>query len=314
MSDETRPIPLRQLIEPWIVLRRVDRESVAYLELRDSIAAYGILNSICVRPAPRKRGFWEVVDGLWRWTAAKELHLQVVPCITKTNLTDEDIMAIQIQANAIRPETTPMEFARQIKKIIDARPQITLAQLQAIIHKAPMWISRILNLNDLAPRNQKRLERGEMPLDNAVRLAQIPYKHQPRFATLAMTVPTDEFRFLISAYMKRYREAAIQGTLDVAELNEFEPVPYCRSVKEMQSEAATATVGSVATMDLTPLEAWKCCLQWIMHLDSESVAVQREKFGAKFHTALLTRKEDATEYPPLPQHLDPCSLDPESVS
>lgn len=314
MQDETRPIPLRQLIEPWVVLRPVNRESVAYLELRDSIADKGFLNSICVRPAHKPR-LYEVVDGLYRWTAAKELELQVMPCIVKYNLTDDDVMALQIQANAIRPETTPMEFARQIKKIIDTRPQITLAQLQAITHKHFTWIGRTLGLLDLSPTNQKRLERGEMPIDNAMHLALIPLQHQSRFAPLAMTMPRDEFRVLVSAYVKRYRAAAIQGTLDVAELNEFKSVPHCRSVKELQREAASCDVGAVITMDCSPLDAWKRCLQWTLHLDPESVNIQKEKFRTRAYTALITRKEeDVIECPFLPQHLDPCFLSPVSCS
>ena len=50
LPDELRLIPLDQIIEPWVILRAVSRESVEYLELRDSLAAKGLVNSICVRP------------------------------------------------------------------------------------------------------------------------------------------------------------------------------------------------------------------------------------------------------------------------
>ena len=89
--DEFRSIPLDQIIEPWVVLRAVNRESVEYLELRDSLAAVGPLNSICVRPSPRRPGDYEVVDGLYRHTAAVELRMPALPCIIKHNLTDEDV-------------------------------------------------------------------------------------------------------------------------------------------------------------------------------------------------------------------------------
>ena len=59
-----------QIVEPWVVLRLVNRESVEYLELRDSMADKGSLNSICVRPSPRQPGKFEVVDGLYRRAAA----------------------------------------------------------------------------------------------------------------------------------------------------------------------------------------------------------------------------------------------------
>ena len=104
--DEFREIPLDQIVEPWVVLRVVNRESVEYLELRDSLAHQGFLNSICVRPSLRQPGNYEVVDGLYRRAACCELRRPTMPCIVKHNLTDEDVLAIQIQANALRPETT----------------------------------------------------------------------------------------------------------------------------------------------------------------------------------------------------------------
>lgn len=51
LPDECREIPLDQIVEPWVVLRVVNRESIEYLELRDSIVHQGLLNSICVRPS-----------------------------------------------------------------------------------------------------------------------------------------------------------------------------------------------------------------------------------------------------------------------
>ena len=93
LPDEFRQIPFGQIIEPWVVLRVVNRESVEYLELRDSLAVVGPLNSICVRPSVRRPGHYEVVDGLYRYTAACELRLPALPCIVKHNLTDDDVLA-----------------------------------------------------------------------------------------------------------------------------------------------------------------------------------------------------------------------------
>ena len=140
--DEFREIPLDQIVEPWVVLRVVNRESVEYLELRDSIARQGLLNSICVRPSRRRPGKMEVVDGLYRRAACCELRRPAMPCIVKHNLTDEDVLALQIQANALRPETTVIEYARQIKRIMDAitarqGTDATLADVSNLIHKTP---------------------------------------------------------------------------------------------------------------------------------------------------------------------------------
>jgi len=167
--DEFREIPLDQIVEPWVVLRVVNRESIEYLELRDSIAQRGLLNSICVRPSPRRLGKMEVVDGLYRRAACCELRRPMMPCIVKHNLTDEDVLALQIQANALRPVTTVIEYARQIKRIMGAvaareARDATLADVSRLIHKNVDWIGRQLDLLRLRPDVQKAVERGEIPL------------------------------------------------------------------------------------------------------------------------------------------------------
>ncbi len=148
------------------------------MELRDSMADRGILNPILVRPSRRFPGKYDVADGLYRVTAAREIGLSPMPCLVK-DLTDDDLLAIQIQANALRPETTPMEYARQIKRIMEARPQATLAEISSrILHKSPKWVGETLGLLRLRKDFQLAVDRGEMPLGSAYELARIPYKHQ----------------------------------------------------------------------------------------------------------------------------------------
>ena len=112
-----------------------------------------------------------MADGLYRVTAAREAGLATMPCLVK-DLTDDDLLAIQIQANALRPETTPMEYARQIKRIMEARPEATLAEISTrILHKSPGWVSETLGLLDLKKEYQTAVDRGEMPLGSAYELA-----------------------------------------------------------------------------------------------------------------------------------------------
>ena len=53
-------------------------------------------------------------------TAARDVGLSMVPCIIR-EISDKDVLAIQIQANAISLETKPAEYAHQIKKMLVAR-------------------------------------------------------------------------------------------------------------------------------------------------------------------------------------------------
>ena len=295
--DEFRLIPLDRIVEPWAVLRVVSRESLEYLELRDSLAVVGPLNSICVRPSARRPDHYEVVDGLYRYTAALELRLPALPCIVKHNLTDEDVLAIQIQANALRPETTAVEYARQIKRIMDALAvrqgaDATLADVSNLIHKGTAWIADQLRLLGLRPDIQKAVERGEIPLRSAYSLAKLPRIHQAQLAELAKTVPAREFVPVAARMVKEVQEAARQGKLHEL-CKDFEPVPHLRPLKDVLAEYRQHQRGGLALTKAnckTPVDGWYLALEWALNLDEESIRQQRERVLARNRANLLERR------------------------
>ena len=290
MQDETRDIPLADTVEPWVVLRLVNRESVEYLELRDSMADRGLLTAICVRLSPRQTGKFEVIAGLHRRAAALELGWQTIPAIIKHGLTDDDVLALQVQENAIRLETTPVEYARRIKVVAEAKPGITLAGLSQIIHKSPYWISQTLDLLALRTYIQKAVDRGEIPLGSAYMLSHVPRDHQSQFFDLARTASVAEFRRVIAAYLKRLKEAARQGKMDAFYQEEIEPHAYLRPLKELEAEYKDRQIGALrlaAANCTNPLDAWYLCLQWAIHLDPESVEQQRQQLLERLKTNTL---------------------------
>lgn len=297
--DEFREISLDRIVEPWIVLRLVNRESVEYLELRDSIAHQGLLNSICVRPSVRKPGYYEVVDGLYRYTAAKELRLPALPCVVKHGLTDEDVLTIQIQANALRPETTVIEYARQIKRIMDAIAaregrDATLADVSKLVHKSPEWVRQQLNLLGLRADIQKAVERGEIPLKSAYVLATLPMVQQAPLVALAKTTPAREFVPVAARLLRQIQEAARRGKL-LDYCKDFEPVPYLRPLKEVLAEYHEHGLGGLAVVKAgcrTPADGWYLALQWALNLDEQSVREQREKRLARTSATLLERRAE----------------------
>ena len=298
MQDEYRLIPLDEIVEPWIVLRAVNRSSVEYLELRDSLSAVGFINSICVRPSKRKPGKVEVVDGLYRYTGACELRLPAVPSIVKHGLTDEDVLAIQIQANALRPETTPIEYARQIRKIMAARPEtMTLAELSVRLHKNSEWIGHQLSLLELVKDAQRAVERGEIPLSAAYALARVPRIRQREFLALAKTTPVKEFLPLVNGFIQSWRKGVVLGKLGDLD-KEFEPVPFLRNLKDVLAEYQGRQSGGLllsAAECKTPVDSWYLALQWVLHLDEPSVNEQREKVLQRQRKAILEREEEETE-------------------
>lgn len=297
--DEFRTIPLAEIIEPWVILRIVNREAVEYLELRDSIAHQGLLNSICVRPSVRRPGHHEVVDGLYRYTAAQELRLPALPCVVKHNLTDQDVLAIQIQANALRPETTVIEYARQIKRIMDAiaareKRDATLAEVSNLIHKTPEWIRQQLGLLELRKDIQKAVERGEIPLRSAYVLGKLPRVQQAQLLVLAKTASAKEFVLIAGRVVRRIQEDARQGKL-YDYCRDFEPVPHLRPLKEVLAEYREHCLGGLAlaaARSRTAVDGWYLALQWALHLDEDSIREQREKTLTRTQATILERRVD----------------------
>jgi len=291
MQDTIAEISLDCIIESRTMLRLIDKDSVEYLEMRDSIAAEGFWNSISVRPA-REEGKYEIIDGLYRYTCARDLGLESIPCIIKYNVSDDAMLAAQIQANAIRPETRPVEFARQMKRILTRRPEMTFDELAHLIHKSPGWVRRTLGLLRLVREAQKMVDRGEIPAQSAYLLARIPPRLQGDYLDRARAMPSREFRALAASVIKQYSEAVKQGKMEVFWCSDFQPRAHLRSLTELQQEAERQQFGALlVTVEQcrTPVDGFYAALRWAMHLDRQSVEDQERAARAR------SRKQDLDE-------------------
>jgi len=283
--DDLRDLPIDLIVEPWILLRPVNKNSVEYLEMMDSIEKNGFLSSIAVRECPRQEGFWEIIDGMYRWTCSKELGRVTVPAIIKTGVTDEDVLALQIQANAIRPETKPCEFACQLKRIQKVHQGITIAALAMMVSKSPNWISKQLGLLKLDQVHQMMVDRGEICLQNAYMLAKLPARFRVGYEDRAKTMKAPAFGALAAGVLKQYQEAKRQGKLDAFFTEDFQPQPHLRSLKVIQDEYQIPLEGPIvrAAEDCrTPRDGWNAAFKWMMHLDYKSVKEQEHAAKARF--------------------------------
>lgn len=284
MNDQFTDIPIDLLIDPWVLLRPVAHESIEFLEMKTSLDEIGFLCSISVRPSPRKEGYYEIIDGMWRVACARELDIPTVPSIIKHNITDQQVLALQIQANAIRPETKPVEFARQMKRIQKAQPEITLGQLASLVNKNPPWIQKQLKLLRLEPTTQKAIDRGEIALGNAYMLSMIPPKLRPDYVSFAKTMETKAFKALAASVIKQFKEAVKKGRLEAFFEGDFHPQSFLRSLKDIEAEVEhqEAAPFILATADCkTPMDGWVVALQWALHMDQLSVEEQENKARAK---------------------------------
>lgn len=271
-------IPISQIAEPYIILRVVDQQSLEYLELRDSLARVGQVNSICVRPY---KGGYQVVDGFYRYTAGKELNFTELDC-TVREFTDEEVLLIQIHANVIGMETKPIEYARRLRRLMKNKPEMTFSELATMVCKGTQWVKQILNLLDLPPATQDAIERGQIPLTSAHLLARMASPALRReYTELAKVLPAAEFKVAAEEALKHFQECVRQGKLVEHFTDDFVPQAFVRNLRVLQTELNEGiNVGRILAAERceTVEDGWNAALRWTLNLDLMSVESQREAF------------------------------------
>jgi ParB/RepB/Spo0J family partition protein len=261
----------------------VNKDTVEFLEMRDSIREHGILQSLLVRPIG---DVYEIIEGLHRFTIALEVGLTQVPCIIRP-CSDDEAMVLQLQANAISPETKQAEYAQQLKKLLVRNPGMTIRELSCLIRKSPSWVGKCLELVNLLKEVQVMVDRGEIPIENAYMLAKIPRSMQRDYLDRAKVMPRKDFRVLAAACVKQFMEAVKQGKMDAFYSDKFEPVAYLRSLKEIEEGKKTAALICTGEGCQTVLDGFYAGLRWACHLDRASVKEQEEVIRSRRERQVL---------------------------
>jgi len=228
---------------------------------------------------------------MYRLTAFRELGKTHIPATIHRGMTDEEVLASQIQANAVRRETTPVEFAKQMRRIQKLMPDITMSQMSVMVGREVGWIAKTLSLLNLHKDNQRRVERDELPLCNAYMLAKIPASLQKQYVDYAMHMPTAEFEALAQSVIRAVMEAARNGKLEAAFVAEFKPQPYLRPLKRVLEEIETHKFGAefVLRGDCTPMAAWDAALRWAANIDEDSIQKQQKAATKRQQTQRIER-------------------------
>jgi len=223
------------------------------------------------------------------------LRWKEIPCIIR-ELTDDQLLLAQLQANGIRPETTPLEFSERLAQILRQHPDMTVARLSRYIRKSPDWISNILALQKLNNDYKKSLLRGEISLQAACALARLPPSLQDEFYPKAFELRAADFVKLARQELKRLREACHTGYID--SFQNVEPVPFFRKLKEIKDEYREQVMAGpvLLAMDAqSSLDGWNACLAWLLHLDPASRKLQERMIKRRKETeqlAIEKRRED----------------------
>ena len=271
MSD-LREIPISEIIPSRTPLRPVQRKSLDFTELFESIKTDGVLQPILVRPI--KEGY-EVVEGGHRFVAAKMAGLETIPCKVKP-MTDHEVLVYQVKANAVKPkETTRYEYARRLRKLLEGG--LTIQQLSAMIDKSPNWIRHQLSLNKLIRKAVNKLNNGDMCLSNAVELSKLPDHLQLAMLDTACHMRSADFISLARQAKRDYDAFLIEQG---AEKIDYGIQPRLRPINDIMLEVENNKARDVVLTSCnatTPEEGWKACLAWMLRIDPYTISLKQQK-------------------------------------
>jgi len=185
-----------------VAMRSVDRDSEAYQGLCASIRERGILTPISVR---QREGYYEIIDGLHRYQAAKDCGISWIPCdIVKVN--DDQILELQIMQSVHKIETRPYEYTQQLKRILARNPLLTITDLAKRLGKSTTWLNNRLMLTKIKSlRIRDLINVGKIPLSNAYALAKLPANEQINWIDQAQAQRPEEFIPGINARLQQVR-------------------------------------------------------------------------------------------------------------
>ena len=140
------------------------------IELANSIKTNGVINPITVRIA--FGGEYEVVAGNRRYRAAIMAGLTEIPCIVR-DLTDEQVLDMQIEENLHRQDVPPLEEAEAFQSLLESK-RLTISELAGRLNKSESYVMRRLKLNELHEVYRPFVEAGALATTTAEVIASYP--------------------------------------------------------------------------------------------------------------------------------------------
>lgn len=147
-------------------------------EMADSIRRHGVLQAILVRPWPVEYPVeghpprYEIVAGERRYRAANLAGIDHIPA-TVRNLTDDEVLEIQIIENLQREAVHPMEEAEGYALLMQ-RGHHSAEELADKIGKSKAYVYARLKLTALCDAAREAFREGKLTASTALLVARIP--------------------------------------------------------------------------------------------------------------------------------------------
>ncbi len=167
---EYRNIPLSVLIPSKTNPRRIIEDD-SLRELAESITVHGVIEPLIVRPITERD--FEVVIGARRFLASKRAGKHDAPS-TVRNLTDAQVLELQLVENLQRRDVHPMEEAHGFHALLALEePKYTIEQIGAKVGKAPSYVASRARLTELVPAVVEAFYAEEIGVGHALLLAKL---------------------------------------------------------------------------------------------------------------------------------------------
>lgn len=117
---------------------RMERDADIY-SLAKSIEEHDVLQPLVVRP---KGNRYEVVCGHRRYKALKLDGFDIlVPCIVRTDITNEDIIKVQLEENIQRKQMSALELTEAFDKMkAQSAKRLTDNDIARMLNVSPAWV------------------------------------------------------------------------------------------------------------------------------------------------------------------------------
>lgn len=134
-------------------------------ELANSIRQIGLINPMTVRESKGLPGQYEVVSGGRRYRACIMAGILEAPCMIR-ELTDEQVLDLQIEENLHRQDVPPMEEAEAFQSLLESG-RLSTGELAGRLNKSESYVLRRVKLNNLHEIYRPFMERGELSTSTA---------------------------------------------------------------------------------------------------------------------------------------------------
>ncbi len=141
-------------------------------ELTESIRRMGVLQPVVVRPNPKGLGVgYELVAGEKRIRAARSAGLTEIPACIR-DLSDDEVLEVQIVENAQRSDVHPLEEAAAFRRLLDTE-RYSVARIAERIGRSVAYVYDRVRLLDLTPGAQDLFLEDKISAGHAIILARL---------------------------------------------------------------------------------------------------------------------------------------------